>query len=416
MEPLLEDEGYEVWSAENGREALRWLQTDSLPDIIVLDLKMPVMDGWQFRAIQKDHPKLSRIPVVALSADGSAQAASISAEAFLSKPVGATKLLATIDRILLENERQAPARSSDTELFAALGQMAANVGHEINNPLTIILLNLSHSLEALRPSIRSDEAPPASLVPEVELEELKTRLVEVTAMLEDCQNGGERIRDTVRTLQSLSVRDEDARPLLDVHKIIELSVSRAWDQIRHRARLIRTFGRVPSVVGNSTTLGQVFLNLLVNAAQAIPEGYAERNEIRVSTSVRAGTRGTELVVEISDSGEGIAPEIVTQVFEPFFSTKATGQNAGLGLSISHQTVSDHGGRITVESEQGKGSVFRVFLPIGPLGAAHVRSVAASTSQAAPFRGRVVVRDDEPLIGRDQLKQVVAKGMGEHSDG
>jgi CheY-like chemotaxis protein len=98
MEPLLEDEGYEVWSADNGQEALRWLQTDSLPDIIVLDLKMPVTDGWQFRVIQKGDARLSRIPVLALSADRSAQATSISAQAFLRKPVDATTLLAVLSK------------------------------------------------------------------------------------------------------------------------------------------------------------------------------------------------------------------------------------------------------------------------------------------------------------------------------
>jgi CheY-like chemotaxis protein len=98
MESLLKDDGYEVWSAENGQEALRWLQTDSLPDIIVLDLKMPVMDGWQFRVIQKGDAKLSRIPVLALSADRSAQAASISAQAFLRKPVDATTLLPVLSK------------------------------------------------------------------------------------------------------------------------------------------------------------------------------------------------------------------------------------------------------------------------------------------------------------------------------
>jgi CheY-like chemotaxis protein len=170
--------------------------------------------------------------------------------------------------------------------------------------------------------------------------------------------------------------------------------------------LIKSFGKIPLMRGNGGALGQVFLNLLVNAAQAIPEGDAERNEIRVATWVDAGRRGSqgdtgrgpELVVEISDSGSGIAPEVLSHLFEPFFTTKPMGQGTGLGLSISRRTVIDHGGRVTVDSQVGKGSVFRVFLPVDD---AQIPSqpVTATASPAALPRGRVLVIDDEPLIGR-----------------
>jgi len=206
LEPLLEEEGYEVSVAENGREALSRLHTESLPDIIVLDLKMPVMNGWEFRTIQKDDPKLGRIPVVAVSGDGSAQAAAVSAQAFLRKPVDAKDLLVTIGRILLEKERQASVRFPETEWLGSLGRLVADVGHKITNPLTIVMLNLSQSLEALRPSIRSQEAPWRVPLPEVELAEIKARVVEVTDMLKDCQIGGDRIRETVSTLQRLYER------------------------------------------------------------------------------------------------------------------------------------------------------------------------------------------------------------------
>jgi signal transduction histidine kinase len=394
LEPLLEEEGYEVSLAENGREALRRLHTESLPDIIVLDLRMPVMDGWEFRTIQKDDPKLGHIPVVAVSADGSAQAAAIAAQAFLRKPVDAQTLVSTIGRILLDNGRQVSVRLHETERLASLGRLAANVGHEINNPLTFVMLNLSHSLETLRPSIRSPEASWG--IP--------------------CQIGGERIRETVRTLQRLSHRGEEGRPLLDVHKLIEQSVSMVWNHIRPRARLIKSFGTIPSLRGNGTALGQVFLNLLVNAAQAIPEGQVERNEIRVSTNIHAGENGAELVVEISDSGQGIAPEIMSQVFEPFFTTKPIGQGTGLGLSISRQTVNDHGGRITAESEPGKGTVFRVFLPLGDFTVPH-RPVAASASQV--MTGGAVTPGTVEFMERvriDRLKQLVSERLGGSSNG
>jgi CheY-like chemotaxis protein len=266
--PPLEDEGYEVSFAEDGREALKRLYTESLPNIILLDLKMPIMDGWAFRAIQKDDPKLGLIPVVAISADTSPQAVAISAQAFLRKPVDPNEILATVHRICLENERQISARGDETERLASLGRLAAGVGHEINNPLAFLMLNLSQSLERIRPGslLPRDwsEAPSPEL--ELELERIRGRLVEVTDMLEDCQIGAERIRETITNLQRLSRRGEENREPLDVNMIIDQSVSMVWNQIRHRARLVKRFGKIPSIRGNAGALGQVFLNLLVNAA------------------------------------------------------------------------------------------------------------------------------------------------------
>jgi CheY-like chemotaxis protein len=205
MAPLLEREGYEVRSAENGREALRSLKTELLPDIILLDLRMPVMDGWEFRARQLDDPLLGRIPVVAVSADGTPQALAISARAFLRKPVTADELLGTIGRVLSENERELSA--SFAGRVASLSRLAAKLGHEIDDPLTIVLLKLSHSIDALRPPMRSPEAWSAR--PESELRELKARMADVTDMLTDCQIGGAKIRDTVRALQHFAHREEE---------------------------------------------------------------------------------------------------------------------------------------------------------------------------------------------------------------
>ncbi len=384
---LLEEEGYQVSFADNGQEGLRKLHTQSLPDVIVLDLRMPVMDGWEFRAVQKDDPKLGRIPVVAISADGSAQAVTISAQAYLRKPLDVSRLLRTIEGVLFENERRLMSeRLEEAERLASLGRLAAGVGHEINNPLTFTILNVNRSLDKLRTSIRASS----------EADELGTSLRGITEMLEDCQVGLARIRDTVGNLQRLSRKQYEDRGRLDIHELIDQSVSMVWNQIRHRARLARAFGEIPPINGNATALGQVFLNLLVNAAQAIPEGDAEQNEIRITTKMSGG----QVVVEISDTGKGIAPEVVSHLFEPFFTTKPMGFGTGLGLSISRQTVVDCGGRIEVESELGKGSVFRVLLPLGadvPLVAP--RPDLTIDTQTASFRGRVLVVDDEPLIGR-----------------
>ena len=392
---LLIEEGYEIALAENGQDALGKLRAGRNPDLIVLDLRMPVMDGWEFRAIQKQDPTLGLIPVVAISADASAQAVAISADAYLRKPLDPSELLRTIERILFDREwRQMSARLEEAERLASLGRVAAGVGHEINNPLAFVVLNVEQALTDLRPlNGRPNDGG---------------ELGRVMALLEDCQNGLERIRCAVGNLRRLSRRDDQDRAPVDVVKIIEQSISMAWNQIRHRARFVRRLNALPPIQGNPQALGQVFLNLLVNAAQAIPEGNAEGNEIAVATR----THGDQILIEIRDSGSGIAPEILTRVFDPFFTTKAAGAGTGLGLFVSRQTVTEHGGHVAIESQVGRGTVFRVFLPCeeaAAAGAAATRTTPAPTAAAsaprppaeapAPARrSRIMVIDDEPAVG------------------
>jgi signal transduction histidine kinase len=398
---LLDEHGYEVSFADDGRDALKRLRSETSPNLIILDLKMPVMDGWEFRSIQRDHPKLGLIPVLVISADGSPQAAAISADGYLRKPFDSEEAIAAVERVLSESERRRAARHDETERLAALGRVAANVGHEINNPLTFVKLNLEHSLAELRTSLGLVDAVAERRPPDVELEELKAHILSVTDMLQQCEAGSERIRGTVTNLQRLSEAPVGHRGRVDIRTLIEEAASIASNQIRHRARLTKNLGQDVPVVGDRVALGQVFRNLLVNAAESISEGHAERNEIRVTTRVDVGANGAELVVEIRDSGAGIAPELVSRVFEPYFTTKPLGEGTGLGLSISRQTIKDHGGRLTVESELGVGTVFRVVLPVLPVAGstAPLDSAALPISAAPPRRTRVLVIDDEPFIGR-----------------
>ena len=164
---LLRGEGYRVSLAENGQEALRKLRTEPSPDIIVLDLRMPVMDGWEFRAIQQQDPVLGLIPVVAISADGSAQAVTMSADAYLRKPLDPSDLLQTIEGILREQEWQAmSSRLEEAEHLASLGRVAAAVGHEINNPLAFVVLNLDQSLAQLRARSAGGDRPSTRVRPQ----------------------------------------------------------------------------------------------------------------------------------------------------------------------------------------------------------------------------------------------------------
>jgi CheY-like chemotaxis protein/anti-sigma regulatory factor (Ser/Thr protein kinase) len=190
--------------------------------------------------------------------------------------------------------------------------------------------------------------------------------------------------------------------MVDVRGIVESATQMAWHEIRHRARLVKSLAEVPPIEGNEARLGQVFLNLLVNAAQAIPEGQADKNEVRVAT--RTDERGN-IVVEVSDTGMGIPPENVSRVFDPFFTTK--GDGTGLGLSISYGAIRGLGGDIEVKSENGR-TTFQVTLP--PSKAWRAAGPISSHDVRALTRRRVLVVDDERLVGT-----AIARALSEDSD-
>jgi two-component system cell cycle sensor histidine kinase/response regulator CckA len=390
LDGLLSTEGFRVTGCCNGREALDCLHSSSKPDLIVLDLMMPVMDGWQYRVAQKHDPALATIPVVALSADVTAKAAAIDADAYLKKPVDYETLIDTIDRLLVASEhRELQARLAQTDRLTSLGTLAAGVAHEINNPLAYVLLNIGYVSEELS-KILVDEADAMGKHP-------NERVDEVLLALEHARNGAERIRDIVRNLKTFSRPEDDTRAPLNVAQVLDSTIAMITNEIRHRTRLVREFEPAPNVIANEARLGQVFLNVLLNAVQALPEGRCEANEIRVV--VKPGEQD-RVLIEVHDNGVGIEPQVRGRIFEPFFTTKPVGIGTGLGLAICHGIVTSLGGSLTVQSEVGKGSVFRIELPaaMGEATAALARSVnppaVRTTSKSG---GRVLVVDDEPVV-------------------
>jgi signal transduction histidine kinase len=347
---ILEEEGYAVTAAENGRQALDRLHSSAAPDLIVLDLRMPVMDGWQFRAAQKADPMLANIPVLAVSADRSPQAEAIDAAGYIRKPLSTESLLTTIARILGEAERQRLLRRlEEAERFAALGRIAASVGHEINNPLAYVSMNVDFVADQVNQLLDS----------QLSREQTREELAAMPALLHDCRVGLDRIRDVVRDLKSLSRDAQATRTRFSINELLDESLAMARHQIERRASVNKQYGVLPPVVGDRSAVGQVLLNLLINAAQALPEGRAANNEIMLRTVFEGGN----VVVEVADTGVGISPTVLPHIFDPFYTTKPIGEGTGIGLAVSCRIVADHGGRIDVDSELGKGSKFRVVLPI-----------------------------------------------------
>jgi CheY-like chemotaxis protein/two-component sensor histidine kinase len=198
----------------------------------------------------------------------------------------------------------------------------------------------------------------------------------------------------VRDLGSLSrSNDEEQQGPVDLHRVLESAIRMAANEVRHRAQLARDYGEVPLVKGSEAKLGQVFINLIVNAAHAIPPGRAANNEIRIVTRTDAAGRA---VVEVHDTGSGIAQNILPRIFDAFFTTKAVITGTGLGLAICHRIVTAYGGAISAESQVGRGSIFRTVLPPAQGKAAAAKSVAPEVAHGR--RGRILVVDDEPMLG------------------
>ena len=197
----------------------------------------------------------------------------------------------------------------------------------------------------------------------------------------------------VRDLRTFSRSDDERRGRIDVRNVLETGVNMAWNHIRQCARLVKDYQEVPPVEANEARLGQVFLNLLLNAAQAIPEGHAARNEIRVVTRLWHDGR---VCVEVRDTGGGIPPEDRSRVFDPFYTTKPVGDGTGLGLAVCSGIIASLNGEIQLESEVGHGTTFRVLLPPAPAdtGPRAITIVPVPVAR----RGRILVVDDEPTIG------------------
>src|SRR5262249_2942371 len=206
----------------------------------------------------------------------------------------------------------------------------------------------------------------------------------------------DRVREIVRDLKIFSRGEEDRHGPVDVEHVLESTLRMAWNELRHRAKLVKNYTKVPPVDAHESRLGQVFLNLIVNAAHAIPPGNYEANEIRIATSIDPAGR---VVVSIRDTGTGIPAEVRPRLFTPFFGTKRVGVGTGLGLAISHRIITQFGGAISYDTEVDKGTEFHVALPIAGDPVAPQQPPKFATRAPAVRRGDVLVIDDEESLAQ-----------------
>jgi two-component system, NtrC family, sensor kinase len=261
---------------------------------------------------------------------------------------------------------QAQSQLLQSEKLAAIGQLAAGVAHEINNPVGFVNSNLGtlrHYLEQLMETIDAYEASEGELRAETRsaLAELKQRIdlaflrEDAAALVTESTEGLQRVTRIVQDLKDFSHVDESELQWANLEQGLDSTLNVAWNELKYKAEVVKEYGGIPEVECIASQINQVFMNLLINAAQAI----AERGTI----TLRTAQQGDHVHIEIADTGCGINPDHLKRIFDPFFTTKPVGKGTGLGLSLAYGIIRKHGGGIDVSSELGVGTTFRITLPI-----------------------------------------------------
>ena len=274
---------------------------------------------------------------------------------------------------LIKRLEEAHNQLLQSEKMASIGQLAAGVAHEINNPIGYVSSNLGTlrgyvgSLLDLIEAYESVELPEGAARERIEVAKTRADLDylrgDIVDLMSETGDGITRVRGIVQDLKDFAHADKGEWVLADIHKGLQSTLNVVNNEIKYKARVVKEYGELPMLRCLPAQLNQVFMNLLVNAAHAIEE--------QGSIIIRTGVRDDMAWVEIADTGSGIPAHLLTRIFDPFFTTKPVGKGTGLGLSISYGIVQKHGGSIEVVSEPGQGTTFRVLLPLHPsLSSAH----------------------------------------------
>ncbi len=271
----------------------------------------------------------------------------------------------TAQQKLIQQLAEAHSQLLQSEKMASIGQLAAGVAHEINNPIGFVNSNLGamqHYTQDMFKMLSAYESSEGELSPETRtlLSGIKLKIdlayiqKDMGNLLSESMEGLQRVKRIIQDLKDFSHTDKLEKQLADLEHGLDSTINIVWNELKYKADVAKEYAAIPQVECIPAQLNQVFLNLLMNAVQAI-EGHGR-------ITARTGQEGDNVWVEIEDTGKGIKPEHLDRIFDPFFTTKPVGSGTGLGLSLSYGIVQEHGGRIEVKSEPGKGSTFRVVLP------------------------------------------------------
>lgn len=398
FERLLIQKNYGVRLFPRGDLALEAAQK-AAPDLFVLDINMPEMDGFELCKRLKQEDRLAEIPIIILSArsdaEGKVRAFELGALDYIEKPFHTAEVLARIEthlalrqaqaKLELQNQKLegtlselkiAQTRLVQSEKLASLGILAAGVAHELNNPVNFIasaakslrrIANKVTELFSAYDQLTKDNAPEQldhidSLKSKLNYDDLVEGLDDLPPIIE---RGAARSADIVRGLRSFSRIDKPEKETVDLHAGLDATLALLTHRTESKVRIKRQYGNLPPITCHAGALNQVFMNLIINAVEALetapPKGQAPT--ITITTSKSDGEGEIKAVISVADNGPGISAEARKHLFEPFFTTKDNNESTGLGLSISHGIVTQQGGTIEVRGEPNQGAIFNVVLPL-----------------------------------------------------
>jgi len=387
LEKIIKKDGYETIFAKDGQEAWELFQRNEFR-IVVMDWMMPRMDGLTLCKKIRAANVPNYIYILMLTANNERESVLTGFEAgvddYMAKPFDPGELkvrLRTGQRIIKLEDKHNTVYTQllQSEKMASVGQLAAGVAHEINNPTGFVSSNLKTLSEYQKDIIgllkqykklitdlkdldAKGDLPSAitkhleqigSLETEVDVDFI---LADASDVIGDCREGTERIKKIVLALKDFAHPGEEKVEEADINKGIESTLNVVWNELKYKATITKDYGDLPRLECYPQQLNQVFMNILVNAAQAIEDS----GEIRIST--RADGECVE--IKISDTGIGIPKEYLLKIFDPFFTTKEVGKGTGLGMNVAYNIIKKHKGTIAVESIVGKGTTFKIRIPTG----------------------------------------------------
>ena len=391
---LMIDEPYDILFSESGEDALNILKSKNV-HVVVVDLKMPNMCGLSLlNDIKRINPNIIRIVLSVYSDSDSILSATNngSVHRYIIKPWNDKELKIIVkqavhlfdeqqekrdllkmleeNNILLEQKliesKQAKATIIHQDKMASIGQLAAGVAHEINNPTGFVNCNLNsldkyvgrltEFIDAQTEAVESlgDNDIKNSLAEKKKIMKIDYICSDIKEIIKESLEGTDRIINIVNNLKGFARLDADKSKDINLNQCLDSTLNVVWNELKYKTTVEKDYGELPAIEGYQQQLTQVFVNILVNAAQAIEK----QGEIKIKTY---NNNGSNFVI-ISDNGSGISEDKITKIFEPFFTTKEVGKGTGLGMSIAYDIVLKHKGTIDVESEVGTGTTFKIELP------------------------------------------------------
>ncbi|MEH2148015.1 hybrid sensor histidine kinase/response regulator [Nostoc sp.] len=397
LSSFLDQSSFEVWAARSGEKALQLLENDDLPDLILLDVMMPGIDGFETCKQLKSNPRIQDIPVIFMTAlsetADKVKGLQLGAVDYITKPFQHEEVLVRIENHLkLRNltktliAKNAELQQTQTQLIqaekvAALGQLTAGIAHEVNNPINFIagnlnfveqyvqqVVNLLHLYQKYLPN------PPDEIQTAIQKNDLQFLLGDLSKIIQSMQVGTDRVTEIVSYLNNFSRHREAGKKLANLHEGLESTLLILGHRFKRNAhhpaiQLIKDYGDLPLIECFPGEINQVFMNLISNAIDAIEETnknkdidtiYQNPGVIKIKTEAI----GEQVILRVADNGSGIDKADQTKIFDAFYTTKPVGKGTGLGLSIAYQiVVNNHHGKLTYHFQPGEGVEFIIELPI-----------------------------------------------------